>query len=127
MGSFKYQLSRLAKFLKESRIDYAVLGGIAVSVYSEPRMTRDIDLNIVLKMENLSQFLKKAREHGFQPIASGIKKFAEDLLLHKLLSDRPRDREDARGIILRQGGKLDMEYVGTWLKKVDTHGHARGT
>ncbi len=43
MESFKYQLGQLAKFLEKSRIDYAVLGGIAVSVYSEPRMTQDID------------------------------------------------------------------------------------
>lgn len=170
MKSFKYQLSQLAKFLEKSHIDYAVLGGIAVSVYSEPRMTQDIDLNIVLNMENLSQFLGKAREYGFQPIPPDIKKFveetgvipmkffkrgvagkfdfivaqnpiefaglkrarlksiwgvkvkivtAEDLLVHKLLSERPRDLEDARGIVVRRGRRLDKEYVMCWLRKMD--------
>lgn len=36
---------------------------------------------------------------------------AEDLLVHKLASDRPRDREDAEGIILRQGKALDRAYL----------------
>lgn len=176
MNSFEYQLRQLVKFLDDAKIDYAVLGGIAVSVYSEPRMTRDIDLNVVLNMNDLSAFLKKSRGYGFRPIPPDINNFvketgvipmrfykggvagkfdfiiaqnpiefagvkrarfkkilnvrvkivtAEDLLLHKLFSDRPRDREDARGILLRQGKKLDLEYVGAWLKKTSGLGPLR--
>jgi hypothetical protein len=36
---------------------------------------------------------------------------AEDLILHKLASDRARDWEDVEGVILRQGPKLDREYL----------------
>ena len=167
-NSFRYQLRHLVDFLEEAVVDYAVLGGIAVSIYSEPRMTQDIDLNIVLGMNDLKRVLGKIPKIRFSAGTSNINKFvnetgvvpmrffkngvagkfdfiiaqnpiefagikrahfkkildvrvkivtAEDLLLHKLLSDRPRDREDARGIILRQGEKLDLKYVGTWLKK----------
>ncbi len=170
MNTFAYQLRELSKFLKEARVDYAVLGGIAVSVYSEPRMTQDIDLNIILDIKDLAEFLKKSRDYGFLPLPTDIHKFvketgvipmkfsksgvigrfdfiiaqnliefagikragfkkiynvnvkivtAEDLLLHKLLSERPRDHEDARGILLRQGKKLNLEYVSAWLKKID--------
>lgn len=170
MNPFAYQLRQLAKFLKDAGVDYAVLGGIAVSVYSEPRMTQDIDLNIIMDIKDLSVFLKKSREYGFLPIPLDITRFvketgvipmkfsksgvigrfdfiiaqnpiefagikrasfkkiynvnvklvtAEDLLLHKLLSERPRDREDVRGIIVRQGKKLNQEYVASWLKKID--------
>jgi len=35
----------------------------------------------------------------------------EDLILHKLPSDRPRDREDVRGIIARRRTSLDREYL----------------
>lgn len=170
MNAFKYQLSQLIRFLKDAELDYAVLGGIAVAVYGEPRMTQDIDLNIILNMDDLTVFIRKSRKYGFRPAFPNISKFVketgvipmeffkkgvagkfdfivaqnaieftgikragfynllgvkikivspEDLLLHKLLSDRPRDREDARGIILRQGNKLDSEYVLAWLKKID--------
>ncbi len=40
---------------------------------------------------------------------------AEDLLIHKLIAGRPRDREDARAILLRQGSRLDLNLVEHWL------------
>ena len=40
---------------------------------------------------------------------------AEDLLLHKLLANRPRDRSDVADLLL-VGGALEMEYVRTWAE-----------
>lgn len=36
---------------------------------------------------------------------------AEDLILHKVLSSRSRDREDVEGVILRQRAALDRGYL----------------
>jgi hypothetical protein len=36
---------------------------------------------------------------------------AEDLVLHKIVSDRSRDRDDVEGIIGRQGKRLDRTYL----------------
>lgn len=36
---------------------------------------------------------------------------AEDLILHKLVSERPRDHEDVEGVILRQAKRLDRGYL----------------
>ena len=35
----------------------------------------------------------------------------EDLILHKLVSERPRDREDVRGIVQQQHRQLDRRYL----------------
>lgn len=35
---------------------------------------------------------------------------AEDLLIMKLLAGRPRDAEDARGLVIAQGDQLDWDY-----------------
>ncbi|MBI3312191.1 MAG: nucleotidyltransferase [Candidatus Omnitrophica bacterium] len=35
----------------------------------------------------------------------------EDLVLHKLVSERPKDREDVRGIIQQQTERLDRTYL----------------
>lgn len=35
----------------------------------------------------------------------------EDLVVHKIISDRPRDREDARGIVRTTGKRLDRAYL----------------
>lgn len=43
---------------------------------------------------------------------------AEDLILHKILSDRPRDGEDVEGVILRQGGALDREYLDAHVREL---------
>lgn len=36
---------------------------------------------------------------------------AEDLILHKIISERPRDLEDVREILKHQRGKLDEKYL----------------
>ena len=174
MNPIAYQLKEIDRLMSELKMDYAILGGIAVSIYGEPRLTYDIDVNVMLGKEDIEGFLKKAKKHGFSPLPKNIRKFvkrtgviparfsksgvtglddfiiaqnilefqaiararytrvyssrvkvirAEDLLLHKLLSDRPRDREDAVGIIRRQGAALDARYINFWLKKVAKLGH----
>jgi hypothetical protein len=35
---------------------------------------------------------------------------AEDLLIMKVLSDRPQDDQDARGLVIARGSKLDWDY-----------------
>jgi hypothetical protein len=36
---------------------------------------------------------------------------AEDLVIMKAFANRPRDWSDIQGIVLRQGGKLDIAYI----------------
>ena len=36
---------------------------------------------------------------------------AEDLILHKIISERARDRDDVEGVILRQASRLDRGYL----------------
>lgn len=42
---------------------------------------------------------------------------AEDLIVHKAISERERDWQDIEGVLLRQGGKLDQPYVESWLEQ----------
>jgi hypothetical protein len=65
--------------------------------------------------------LEKAAIERARPMKVGPCKVmivsAEDLFLHKLLSDRPRDREDAEGIAMRRRN-LDRRYIMSWVKKI---------
>lgn len=169
MNPIEFQFRQLIKLMKEAKVDYTVLGGVAVSIYGEPRMTFDIDVNLIMDNNKIDNFLIKAKKLGFSPLPSDIKRFVrrtgvipmkfsknkvtgrcdfiiaqnileylciqrarlkkiyslnvklispEDLLLHKITSLRPRDLEDARGILVRQRGKLDRKYITYWLKKI---------
>ncbi len=48
----------------------------------------------------------------------------EDLILHKLISDRPRDREDVRGVIARMRKSLDRVYLDPRVESL-SHGLSR--
>lgn len=43
---------------------------------------------------------------------------AEDLIIHKIISERARDLDDVRGIILRQGPSLDRQYLEPKIKEL---------
>lgn len=78
MSSLEFQLWTLAKFLTAEKIKYIILGGLAVSIYGEPRLTADIDVNIVFDRRKIDEFLKKAKKYGFYPLSSNAKKIAKE-------------------------------------------------
>lgn len=45
---------------------------------------------------------------------------AEDLIVHKIISSRPRDREDIRGIVQRRGDQLDRSYLTPIVRELAT-------
>lgn len=45
---------------------------------------------------------------------------AEDLILHKLFAARPRDLEDAAGVVRRKGSALDWKYLERWAREFST-------
>lgn len=170
MNNFDEQLKILNKIFKQLKVKYVIIGGVAVSMYGEPRFTEDIDVNVLLDKNKIGEFLKKAKEYHFIPLYPQAKKIAqqsgviplkfvkgreigrcdiiiaenaleyaaikrgrvkqinsvrmrlisiEDLLVQKMTSIRPRDREDVRNILRRQKNKVDNSYVMEWLKKID--------
>ena len=43
----------------------------------------------------------------------------EDLIIYKIISTRPRDHEDAAGIVNRQKDVLNEKYIENWLKQFE--------
>ena len=56
---------RIVTFLNNQKLNYLVIGGIAVSVIGEPRETVDIDFCIFIKKMSVKDFLDKASQNGF--------------------------------------------------------------
>jgi len=54
----------IIKFLEEEKIDYMVIGGIANSIYGNPRQTFDIDIKIDLDEQNLKKFITQLKTVG---------------------------------------------------------------
>jgi hypothetical protein len=53
--------------LNELKIDYLVVGGLAVNLHGVPRMTYDIDLMIHLSSENVRKLVDTLKEWGYRP------------------------------------------------------------
>lgn len=170
MNLLEKQLKALIGLFSATKTEYVILGGLAVMLYGEPRLTVDIDVNASMNKDMIDSFLITARRFGFYPIARNIKSFVkdtgviplrfsrgeafgrcdiiiaespieylalkrgkvkkigslrarfvtpEDLIIHKITSNRPRDIEDLKGILIRQRKKLDTGYILFWLKKID--------
>ncbi|HWN99019.1 MAG TPA: nucleotidyltransferase [Blastocatellia bacterium] len=157
-------LAQLA--LSNAGIDSIVIGGLAVAIWGEPRLTRDVDLKVLLRRDQAEQ-LVKALPRGFRCLAdqpeatlrrigflfvqdtAGIRvdflmadtgfdveavsrkrkvemiaeRIAvctpEDLIVYKMVSTRPRDHDDVRGVIRRQQDRLDDDYVTSWLRQFE--------
>lgn len=163
---FESLLARLATALDAAEVPYMVIGGQAVLLHGEPRLTRDIDLTLGIDPSRLDAALGVVREAGLTPLVdpdpfvaetfvlpcedaeSGIRvdmvfsnegyertamsrtvtvtvggaevRFAsvEDLLIQKLVAGRPRDIEDARGVLNRHPD-ADLATVRGWLREFD--------
>ena len=164
---FQRILKRVARQLKQASIPYMVIGGQAVLLYGEPRLTRDIDVTLGIGVDGLARIKKALPAMGlkvlvkkdqdfvkrtmvlptqdresdirvdfifsFSPYerqaigrARDIKigrttaKFAslEDVVIHKVISGRPRDLEDIRSILVKNP-KYDSDYISGWLKEFD--------
>lgn len=157
----------LQERLRQAGIPSAVVGGIALSVWGEPRATRDVDVRVLLGREEAPRLLSALADQyvlladdpqatlqrmGFlfvqdstgvrldllladtefdrevvrraRPIEVGPGRViyvcsAEDLLIYKLISTRPRDHEDAASVVHRQGDALDDAYVEQWLRQFE--------
>lgn len=156
-------LGRLAQALAERSVPFMVIGGQAVLVHGEPRLTQDIDVTVGVDVDRLPDILAALDSAELVPLPAEVADFvqetmvlpasdpatrlrvdlvfshtpyergaveraiqvevagvqvpfasAEDLLLHKLFAGRPRDLEDAAGVVRRKGRHLDWGYIRRW-------------
>jgi len=71
-GSLNNALARLVADLNEHRIDYLVIGAIALTAYGYRRFTEDID--VILNREGLDRFHRELIGLGYTPAFEGARK-----------------------------------------------------
>jgi hypothetical protein len=88
---FKEILSRIGASLSKHSLPYMIIGGQAVLLYGEPRLTRDIDITLGVDVDHIDE----------------------------IFAGRPRDIEDVKTVILKNPG-IDNQYIRNWLREFDT-------
>ncbi len=163
MFSSPQSLQLVIDFLQEHNIPYMVIGGLAMSVWGEIRVTHDADIKVSIDVpltefrklvfehfperhsnipaHKKSQYVvhiwaspdvaidllvsifdyeKKAIERAVEADVLGIPArvcAAEDFIIHKAIANREKDWMDIEIILVRQRGKLNIEYIRNWLSQ----------
>ena len=78
---FERLLERLAGSLDRHKIPYMVIGGQAVLVYGEPRLTRDIDVTVGVDANRTDAMLAVARELGLDVRVEHPAEFVRDTMV----------------------------------------------
>lgn len=91
---FQELLARIARELDRAEIAYMVIGGQAVLLYGEPRLTRDIDITVGLDPGGLARILKVVRRLGLRVLVDPAEPFVRDTLVLPCLEETSQIRVD---------------------------------
>ncbi len=157
-------VAQTARQLDTLHIAYMIIGGFAVTIWGEARLTQDVDVTIQCdtddtrtigalatafrpRVQNPGQFVRDTRVlpvtttvgvavdlvfAGLPFESEAIQRAVpvevsgylvrvctpEDLIIMKVISSRPRDREDVRGVIRRQRERLDRRYLDPIVREL---------
>jgi predicted nucleotidyltransferase len=78
---FEEILSRIGACLKKHNLPYMIIGGQAVLLYGEPRLTRDIDITLGINIDRLNNILAAVKELTLKPIPNDIKSFVKQTMV----------------------------------------------
>jgi predicted nucleotidyltransferase len=91
---FEEILSKIGASLKKHNIPYMIIGGQAVLLYGEPRLTRDIDITLGVDTGYVDELLTVVRELSLKPIPENIKLFVQQTMVLPALEETTGIRVD---------------------------------
>jgi hypothetical protein len=91
---FEKILSRIGVSLKKHNLPYMVVGGQAVLLYGEPRLTRDIDITLGVDIDHLGEVLAMVQELNLKPLPKEIEPFARETMVLPALDEHTGIRVD---------------------------------
>ena len=91
---FERLLKKIAFQLKGNSIPYMVIGGQAVLLYGEPRLTRDIDITVGMGVDGLDRVEKIMKAIGLKSLVEKEKAFVERTMVLPTLEKKSGIRVD---------------------------------
>jgi hypothetical protein len=91
---FQTLLAKLARALDSASIPYMVIGGQAVLLYGEPRLTRDIDVTLGVDSSAFARVLALGSSIGLSPSVRDVEQFVQRTNVLPLSSESTGIRVD---------------------------------
>src|SRR5215475_1409156 len=84
-------LTTFAAWLNGLHIPYMVIGGFAVTIWGEPRVTRDLDVTISVPADEISKTVELVRSEFTVLVTDALKFVSETRVLPMVVGDVPVD------------------------------------
>lgn len=94
MAENRALVSLLAEKLDIARIDYMIIGGQAVLVYGEPRLTKDIDITIGLDPAEKGRIIEFVKSNDLSILVQNIEQFIDETFVLPCDSKKHKLRVD---------------------------------
>jgi predicted nucleotidyltransferase len=91
---FQETLSRIASSLHRHGLPYMIIGGQAVLLHGEPRLTRDIDVTLGVNVDHLDDVLAVVQELSLKALAEDIESFVKETMVLPTLDEKTGIRVD---------------------------------
>jgi predicted nucleotidyltransferase len=90
----KELLKKIAKSLSREGIEYMIIGGQAVLIYGEPRLTKDIDITLGINVDELEKIPEIVRKLKLKLLVSDPEKFVKETFVLPVLDKKTGFRVD---------------------------------
>ncbi len=91
---FQKLLQKIAKELNKNQIPYMVIGGQALLIYGEPRLTRDIDITLGIGIEGLEKIKNLAEKLTLKTLIDNPDQFVKNTMVLPLIDQKSGIRID---------------------------------
>ncbi len=91
---FREILSKIGSCLQRHNLPYMIIGGQAVLLYGEPRLTKDIDITLGVNTDQLDVVTGIVSELGLKPIPENMEQFVKQTMVLPALDEPSGVRVD---------------------------------
>jgi len=91
---FEKILSKIGASLNKHSLPYMIVGGQAVLLYGEPRLTRDIDITLGVDVDHLGEVRAVVQELNLKPLPEEIESFVRQTMVLPALDETTGIRVD---------------------------------
>jgi Nucleotidyltransferase of unknown function (DUF6036) len=91
---FEELLARIAAGLSGRNLPYMIIGGQAVLLYGEPRLTKDIDITLGVNIDRLDDLLSVVKGLSLSPLPEDVPSFVQKTMVLPVLERNTGIRVD---------------------------------
>lgn len=87
-------LKRIARELYKQSIPYMIIGGQAILLYGEPRLTRDIDVTLGIGIDELGKIKSMATTLKLKSLVADVENFTQKTMVFPVIDEKSGIRVD---------------------------------